>query len=238
MRDSCLKIVWVQGHKCPYTEKIHPSLDPTEMPISNSQSNILEKSAYSFEFCYEQVIGCISAVTDWGAAITRAFGHSARLTMPGLNRKEGLSANFVVRAFRLRLDIHNILGSRDGRTTSFPKTGREPKEGNSIGQYRQLPPRAPDEDEPLRKIDQDRSKQRKIAENNGKQGKTTQNNAGLWSRDCRRTSRCTDGTYIAGYAPAPDLHTRVGSAWTSIAKGLKSNDLHTGPSLSRRPTVS
>ena len=61
--------------------------------------------------------------------------------MPGLTHKEGLSANFVVRASRLHLDIHNILGSRDGRTTSFPKTGGEPKEGNSTGQYRQLPPR-------------------------------------------------------------------------------------------------
>ena len=58
-----------------------------------------------------------------------------------------------------------------------------------------------------------------------------------WNRDCRRTSRCTDGTYIVGYAPASYLDTRVSSAWTSIAKRLKSNDLRTGPSLSRRPTL-
>ena len=37
-----------------------------------------------------------------------------------------LSANFVVRASRLHLYIHNILCSRDGRTTSLPKPGGEP----------------------------------------------------------------------------------------------------------------
>jgi hypothetical protein len=75
--------------------------------------------------------------------------------MPGLAHKERLAANFVVRASRLHLDIHNISGSRDGRTTSFPETGEEPKEGSSTGQSRRLPPRAPDEDEQFRKIGQD-----------------------------------------------------------------------------------
>ena len=61
--------------------------------------------------------------------------------------------------------------------------------------------------------------------------------ARTWNRHRRRANHCVNVTYIAGDAPLASLGADVGSAWTSIAKGLISNDLCTGASLPRRPTL-
>ena len=44
-----------------------------------------------------------------------------------------LSANFVVQASRLHPYIHNVVCSRDGRTTSLPKPGGESELHSQVG---------------------------------------------------------------------------------------------------------
>ncbi len=67
--------------------------------------------------------------------------------------------------------------------------------------------------------------------------KIMQINARTWNRRRRCASRCANCTYVAGDAPLPLFAPHVGRAWTSVVKGLKSNDLRSGTSLPRRPAL-
>jgi hypothetical protein len=51
----------------------------------------------------------------------------------------------------------------------------------------------------------------------------------------RRASRCANVSYIVGDTTRVFFPPRLSSAWTSVAKGLKSNHLRTGASLPRPP---
>jgi hypothetical protein len=54
------------------------------------------------------------------------------------------------------------------------------------------------------------------------------------SRRRRSASHFANWTYIAGYAPASLFRVGLSPAWTSIAKGLTSNDLRTGEKLAEK----